>query len=62
MAKKLPELGNYTEQETSELAVHALAELSLAARVKAVLEAFNEEERQELVSHIDDPDEDDKAP
>lgn len=54
MTKRLPELGDYSEAETSQLAVHALNELSLDARIKAVLEAFDDEEREELATRLDE--------
>lgn len=49
------DFGKLTEEETAALAVEALGELRLDARVKAVIAAFSEEaDRDELMSWLDD--------
>jgi hypothetical protein len=45
--------GRLTQEETAEIAVEALAELTLNQRVQAVLKAFDQEERDELASWLD---------
>lgn len=52
------DFGKLTEEETAALAGEALAELTLEARVKAVLAAFAKgDERDELMSHLDEAEE-----
>lgn len=49
-----PDFGQMTEEETAEVAVEALGELSLDQRVQAVLKAFDKDGRDELANWLDD--------
>jgi hypothetical protein len=62
MAKAKTNFGLMTEEETAELAGEALAELPLAARVQAVLKAFDSDEREELAAWLDDDRTAEKSP
>lgn len=53
MKRTLPDLGTYSDEDTKAIAVLALAQLTLDMRVKAVLEAFDGEERGELACWLD---------
>lgn len=46
------DFGKLTEEETTEVAAEALAQLNLAARVKVVVAAFTGDDREELLSHL----------
>ena len=54
-----PDFGQMTEEETAEVAVEALGELSLQQRVQVVLKAFDKEEREELANWLDDEEKED---
>lgn len=59
MAKPLPDLGAYNEEETLALAVHALSELTPAKRREAVFKSFDSEGRDELAAWLDNGEEGD---
>jgi ubiquinone biosynthesis protein UbiJ len=48
------DFGRLTQEETAELAVEALNELTLDNRVQAVLKAFEKDERDELANWLGD--------
>ena len=53
MAKRLPDLGSYTTEETIELALHVLAELSSDQKMELVLQAFpDRSDREELAAQL----------
>ena len=54
MSKPNVDFGRLTQDETAELAIEALAELTLDNRVQAVLKAFDRDERDELANWLDD--------
>jgi hypothetical protein len=54
VSKPNVDFGRLTQDETAELAIEALAELTLDNRVQAVLKAFDRDERDELANWLDD--------
>lgn len=54
MTKPNVDYGRLTQEETAEMAVEALAELTLDNRVQAVLKAFDSDEKDELANWLDD--------
>ena len=54
MSKPNVDFGRLTQEETAELALEALAELTLDNRVQAVLKAFDKDGRDELANWLDD--------
>lgn len=49
------DIGNLTQDETRELATECLSLLTLDQKVQAVLGAFDDEERDELVAWLETP-------
>jgi acylphosphatase len=54
VSKPNVDFGRLTQDETAELAIEALIELTLDNRVQAVLKAFDGDERDELANWLDD--------
>jgi 23S rRNA G2445 N2-methylase RlmL len=54
MSSNKPDLGKLTNEETEEVAAEALSLLNLADRVKVVLDAFDTEDREELMAKLEE--------
>jgi hypothetical protein len=51
---RVPDIGDLTFEQTKELAETCLGVMPLSDRIQAVLAAFNDEERQELMAWLDE--------